>query len=444
MKRFTLITLLTAIVLLFRSIGIGFTKEDTGYRLSELHVAIISDIHVMAPELLVNEGPAFDDYLRQDRKMLKESPLILDELTRQLIDLHPQVVLLTGDITKDGEEASHRYVREHCVDLLQAHGIAVLVIPGNHDINNPHAVAYDGQHTQRVKTITPEEFAHIYADYGYGNALARDEHSLSYVYQLTPQVRVLALDACEYELNDFDQDLCRHEGRLKPETLAFAEEQMADARRQGMYVIGMMHHGLIEHWKYQERLIPGYVVDDHKHIARRLSRAGLEVIFTGHAHTQDIVCEHGIYDIETGSTVSYPSPYRTAELKGTTLSVHTHHVAHIDYDTGGVDLQLYGREATAGGFRSIAGPLLPDHLPQDLRERALAFGAEAMCNNYAGDEELTYAERTEINEICRELRRYSWKWSFLFGRITRSVLHDKNTADNELLIDIDRRRRSEQ
>ena len=55
-----------------------------------LRIAVISDLHVMAPELLVNEGPAIEEYLAQDRKMLRESAEILDTLVGDIIDLKPQ------------------------------------------------------------------------------------------------------------------------------------------------------------------------------------------------------------------------------------------------------------------------------------------------------------------------------------------------------------------
>ena len=38
-----------------------------------IKMAVISDLHVMAPQLLVSEGKAFEDYLIKDRKMLRES-----------------------------------------------------------------------------------------------------------------------------------------------------------------------------------------------------------------------------------------------------------------------------------------------------------------------------------------------------------------------------------
>ena len=70
-------------------------------------IAIISDLHVMAPELLVNEGSAFEEYLTRDRKMLRESTEILRTLVDNILEEKPQLTLVTGDLTKDGERASH-------------------------------------------------------------------------------------------------------------------------------------------------------------------------------------------------------------------------------------------------------------------------------------------------------------------------------------------------
>ena len=60
-------------------------------------IAIISDLHVMAPQLLVNDGSAFEQYLRRDRKMLRESTEILSTLVSDIIEQKPHIVLVTGD-----------------------------------------------------------------------------------------------------------------------------------------------------------------------------------------------------------------------------------------------------------------------------------------------------------------------------------------------------------
>ena len=43
----------------------------------------MSDIHVMAPQLLENRGTAFDDYLSQDPKLLEYSGEVLEYLVAQ-------------------------------------------------------------------------------------------------------------------------------------------------------------------------------------------------------------------------------------------------------------------------------------------------------------------------------------------------------------------------
>lgn len=400
-----------------------------------VRIAVASDVHVMAPSLLVSEGEAYAEYMKNDRKLLKESPALLDALTARMIDEHPDFVFLTGDLTKDGELESHRYLVEHCLKKLAAAGIAAYVIPGNHDVNNPHAEHFDGSKAERVETVSPKTFSEIYADYGYGKAVARDTASLSYVFQLTPTLRVLALDACKYYLNDFDKNECRHDGVLKEATIRFAEEQIAKAHAEGMHIIGMMHHGLMEHWKYQNRVLPGYVIDNSKDVCKRLRKSGLRVVFTGHLHAQDIVSDgNGLYDVETGSLVSYPSPYRVAVLDEETLQLEGKRIHSIAYDTKGVSYADYAREHTAEGFRTIISRMFPGNVPDSLRAEAVEVITDAMCDNYAGDEHLTPQRDEQIKRVKKALRKYTFKRSLIFNAVARSLWSDLNTKDNNLTI----------
>lgn len=73
------------------------------------------------------------------------------------------------------------------------------MIPGNHDINNPQAASYRAGEAVPAETTTPEQFADIYKDFGYGEALSRDPVSLSYTYQLPDGTWSLMLDSRQYE-----------------------------------------------------------------------------------------------------------------------------------------------------------------------------------------------------------------------------------------------------
>ena len=67
---------------------------------------------------------------------------------------------------------------------------------------------------------------------------------------------------------------------------------------------------------------------------------GVRFIFTGHTHMTNIAVKHtekgnDIYDINTGSLVTYPLPYRKMELTDTELKITTLQVDDFDWDFGG-------------------------------------------------------------------------------------------------------------
>ncbi len=119
--------------------GVGITPTVKGQddaSLDRRKIVIVTDPHVMAPELLVNEGTAWENYLKVDRKLVDYSRRLFDEMIARIkSDLRPGLVLMTGDMTKDGELLSHQYVVSK-LDELRAVGIKTLVIPGNHDRGN--------------------------------------------------------------------------------------------------------------------------------------------------------------------------------------------------------------------------------------------------------------------------------------------------------------------
>ena len=99
-------------------------------------IAVLSDLHYMDPSLLKADGSAFQMYLMHDPKLLAESGAILQQIIRKLLVAKPDLVLISGDLTKDGEVISHKSLIRQ-LQILRLNHIKVLVIPGNHDINNP-------------------------------------------------------------------------------------------------------------------------------------------------------------------------------------------------------------------------------------------------------------------------------------------------------------------
>ena len=405
----------------------------------ETKFAVISDTHIMAPALLKNRGDAFDNYINNDRKMLLESPDLMQQAIDGIIEENPQFILISGDLTKDGAYESHKFFINQLSQFTNQ-GIVVLVVPGNHDINNPHAVEFDNEEKQRVRTVSKDDFSLLYAPFGYSKAIARDSQSLSYVYQLNDSIRILALDGCKYEQNDFDKDITRHDGVLKDATLNFIREQGIDAQSQGFRMIAFMHHGTIPHWKYQNKVMPGYVIDNWKQANKLFAKYNIEAVFTGHTHAHDVIAEkhkrRTVYDISTGSTVSYPNPYRIATIKGNQLNIETRFIQDFSTYQGQEPFSLHSKEFLESGFQHIILNMLPSKLPEDVKTETAAKLTKYMIENYEGDEKLTDEHQKEIKTCAKSIKKHSRLWSKVFKAVSNSLLTDSYPEDNSLTIEL--------
>lgn len=351
-----------------------FHVADVDMPQGDMNIFVMSDIHVMHPSLLVSGGAAFEEYLESDRKLLQESETILAAMVDSVLEFRPELVMISGDLTKDGERMSHELVASYLEKITDA-GIKVLVVPGNHDVDNPHALIYNGDNTEYAETVTPREFAEIYAGCGYGDAVLRDSASLSYVSEPSEDLAVICIDACRYEDNLFldrgdSADVCVTDGRIKPETLEWIRHAAERERLRGRQVIAMMHHNLVEHFNRQAEIASPYVVADAAAVREEFMKLGIHVVFTGHFHISDIakgVSDDGtgyVYDIATGSTVTYPCPFRKLTLGAgnTVLDVVSGILRDVSLPDGeGGRFGVYARDKVIDGIPSMVEGVLVDY-----------------------------------------------------------------------------------
>jgi 3',5'-cyclic AMP phosphodiesterase CpdA len=279
--------------------------------------AVFSDPHLY-PRGLGTSGPAFQDYLDKDRKLLVDSEALLDAVVDGIGALDVDFVLVCGDLTKDGERVGHQMAAEKLQRLVDT-GKAVFVVPGNHDIANAEALRYEGDHTLPVPTVSAAGFAEIYAPFGYAAALERDPHSLSYLAEPVPGLWLLALDSCRWREQGERGDPIT-DGKIHPSTRDWVQNVLIRAKREGKAVIAAMHHGVVAHYPHNEKFYGQYLVDDFAYIGEMLSAHGVQMVFTGHFHAQDVTARtfenprRTLWDIETGSTVTAPCPYRVVSI----------------------------------------------------------------------------------------------------------------------------------
>ena len=402
--------------------------------------AVISDLHVFDTSL-GSEGPLFEQYLSSDRKLLVESVEILEVAVERLRRENLDFVIVSGDLTKDGEKLNH----ERCASILSTlidDDTKVYVVPGNHDILNSHAVKFLQDGTQPVPTVTPEEFAEIYRDMGYGEAIRRDSSSLSYVVEPLPGLWIVAMDACRYRDNKAGKPPIV-DGRFPEETLRWLDEILNEAESLGKAVLGVMHHGVLEHYKGQQKYYGEYLVDDWPMIAERLATGGMKVVFTGHYHSQDIVkgtftTRAGrqrrtvfMFDVETGSLVTYPCAYRIVEItEDQTMRIRRMFVDAISSHP--VGFREYARSYIHSGIAGIAARTLTGYWVGEESAQILAPQvADAVVAHYLGDE-----RPPEVLIDTRGVSLWGKLIAFAQGGLIRGLWNDLEPPDNEVDIDL--------
>ena len=215
------------------------TKEEESEYEWEGRAVIGTDIHYLSREL--TDGGSVFQYMVEhgDGKVVTYIEQITDAFLEEVIRQKPDVLILSGDLTLDGEKKSHEELAEKLYTVEEA-GIPVVVIPGNHDINNRHAAQYKGEERFPAEFTTPEEFRDIYWDFGYGEAVSEDLTSLSYVYELDEHNWLLMLGTCQY------QQKALVGGAISTETYGWIEEQLEDAWDNDKNVIPVAHHNLLD------------------------------------------------------------------------------------------------------------------------------------------------------------------------------------------------------
>ncbi len=246
--------------------------------------AVISDPHIALPQTIASQANRFH--------LVEVSVSALEAAIAHLAQLDLDFLLLPGDLTQDGEPPNHQWLTKRLLQLP----FPVYVIPGNHDV--PTLLPTD-------KSIGFEEFPQYYRRFGYENS-----PTLYYNREILPGVHLIGLNS-----NFFDakgQQLGA--GYLDEEQLIWLENLLPTVEDQ--LVLVMVHHNVLEHLpgQSQHELGRRYMLANAPRLLDLLKKHQVKLIFTGHLHVQDIAYQEGIYEITTGSLVSYPHPYRIIEV----------------------------------------------------------------------------------------------------------------------------------
>ena len=271
---------------------------------------IASDLHYQSP-LMTDFGEAFQNFVRNDDgKVVEYVDSITDAFLAETAGKQPDALILSGDLTQNGEKVNHEELAKK-LRLLESQGVPVVVIPGNHDINHPSAASFEGTEKKKADDINAEEFYSIYREFGYDEAMDRDESSLSYIYQADDRYWLMMLDSCQYDPEN------KIGGRIRKETLLWMEKWLERAREEQVMVIPVAHHNLLK----ESTLYPeDCTLENAVQVIDLLEQYGLPVYISGHLHLQRVKKHgnggpsqaeesYGIYEIVSDSMVIPPCQY---------------------------------------------------------------------------------------------------------------------------------------
>lgn len=292
-------------------------------------LTFIADTHHYSRKLGDN-GPAYERRSSTDQKCLAETGDIIDKAFEIIADSDTDALMIVGDLSNDGERASHEEMIEKLYKLKQKKPVYVTLATHDWCCDN-NARRYDGDSVfHDVDTVKHTELREMYYDFGPRDAKAEFITHLgtsSYKIEFPNDIILLSL------IDDQDGEGA---SGFTPDHLEWIINQIKEETEKGKLVIGMEHHLLYQHIS---PLFSGHGLCCGKHemYIEKFCEAGMKFVFVGHSHMQRIdlyVSENGntLYEINVGSLVGYPAPIVNMTVTDKQIKIDTEHLKEFMYN----------------------------------------------------------------------------------------------------------------
>lgn len=437
------ITLVFSVFFLTSCSSINASKTQPKVKAGEpINFFVATDIHYLSKELTDN-GKAYESYVKSgDGKQLNYIDEIVDAFTLDIEKRKPDFLVISGDLTSNGEEKSHLDLAKK-LSYIESLGTSVYVIPGNHDVLNPFARKFKGDNQYTTDYITDKDFKNIYESYGYEEAISKDKTTLSYLATPSEDLWLLMLDTSQYK-NNIKNKAPQLDGRISDETFQWIKNCNDLAKKKGAKIITVMHHNIIDH---SDVIREGFTVNDNEAAIDKFQGLGIDTFLSGHIHIQDISSyeKNGstIYDIVTESLGIYPQQYGVANYSSKD---------RFNYSTSKVDVEAWAKESKLTDENLMN---FKEYSKDFFVSRAYGrFFNNLLENTNYSEDEMTLMAKT-ISEL--NLKYFSGEQeekeqdimksegfkllassdSSFIKRYVESIIHDDNLEDNNLHIPSD-------
>lgn len=353
-------------------------------------IVVASDLHYLSDQLY-DHGNAFLSVVgNADGKYMPFIEEITDTFVQEVISIHPDLVVLSGDLTFNGEKISHEMLCKK-LSRIEESGIQVCIIPGNHDIENPYARKYEGDEVFFTGSISRNDFFRQYEMFGTDEALYRDNDSFSYVCQVNADTWMLMLDVNASSIDN----------ALSQDTLAWMEEVLQESRRQGVDVISVTHQNLLQ----QSLFTDGFIISNAQSVIDLFEQYGVRLNLSGHIHIQHHTKKDSLMECTVSALPVSPLQYGVMTIQNHHVSYHSESLdvskwARNSHREGYDDFSMYARQ-----FFIDCGKNRKDEVKAD--EDLLDAYMQLNCAYFSGDlREVSMDE--EIQNRWKETDPYTW------------------------------------
>ena len=254
---------------------------------------IITDIHLLSPSLYrVGEGSF--SFLHQHNlgKLFEAMPQAMKEFRELALSEHPDYVIIPGDLVLNGEAESLFEIEELLSDL-EAQGIHIAVIPGNHDIDSPYPYSFLEEEPAKTDPVSYELFMERIGRFGYCQAFSKAPATCSYALAIDETLWLLALDANTGEVPN----------TIDPSTLAWAKGILEEAEKKQINVISLTHQNVLPQSTF---MIKGFVLANAEEVRDLLVKYHVALNLCGHSHLQHRSQYESLTDICIGAACVWP------------------------------------------------------------------------------------------------------------------------------------------
>ena len=244
------------------------------------NIMLGTDIHYFS-DSLTDGGLRFQEMVEYgDGKVVTYIDQITDAFLDEVVKLRPDVLVLSGDLTLNGEKASHKDLAEKL-----------------------HRVENNGEERFPAEYTTPEEFRQIYQAFGYDEAASEDPNSLSYLYELDENTWLLMIDSCQYS------PVNKVGGAISEATYEWIEQQLEAAWDAGVEIIPIAHHNLLDE---SEIYVDECTIEHSEQFVDLLETWDVPLFLSGHLHVQH--CKRsdenrGVWEMVTASLATPSCKY---------------------------------------------------------------------------------------------------------------------------------------